>query len=196
MPRDLIIGGATGFGLELGRELTAVGDAVVVTGPEAPPTKEVGYRELDLYRLGNDGHVHQRVAKALAHVPLVDSLVYAADYDRFELEEDPDTIPLHMESIGLRGLRHVVYGLLERQRTLGQFVLITPSADSLSPVQTSVHLSIADRATQYAWSLQSARRVGDVFVDGPAETLDAHHISRRMLSLRDTQYRAPVPIPQ
>jgi short-subunit dehydrogenase len=121
----LIIGGTSGLGLELAKQLSDSGDTVYITGRNNPWAQRVIYQKLDL----NDQNLSKRLQEMFAHLPAIDLFVYAAGfYQQDTITDLQDAQIEEMLNVCGRGLIYSLKYLLIKQSKLDNLVVITSSA--------------------------------------------------------------------
>jgi len=122
---NLIVGGTSGLGLELARNMAAADEPVIISGRHDPLVGFAEYRHLDL----GTGNLPDRIGEFVANLPPIKSLIYAAGFYQdghiTDLsDEDVDT----MIDVGGRGLIFSVKKLLEKQGKVDELVTITSTS--------------------------------------------------------------------
>ena len=110
----LIIGGTTGLGLELAKQLTANGDSVIVTGRKEIK-EDIKFQKFDLSQVNLAGSIEGFVSE----LPVIERLMYAAGYFQEGRVTDLSESEIEeMISVGARGLIYFVRALLQKQGEL------------------------------------------------------------------------------
>lgn len=164
----VIMGGTSGLGLELARDMHIDGEEVYVTGSgRHVPTadEDLHYSELDL--TGAD--LPHRIGRFALSLPRVDTLVYAAGYfqDGTVTELD-DTGIENMLSVGGRGLMYAVQALLHKQEALPELVTVTSTSAWTPREREPVYNFVKAGAALFSQALSLDERIGKVLVAGPA----------------------------
>jgi enoyl-[acyl-carrier-protein] reductase (NADH) len=117
----LIIGGTSGLGLELAKQLSDSGDTVYITGRNNPWAQRVIYQKLDL----NDQNLSKRLQEMFAHLPAIDLFVYAAGfYQQDTITDLQDAQIEEMLNVCGRGL---IYSLKSEDERIGKVLNFAPS---------------------------------------------------------------------
>lgn len=136
---NLIIGGTSGLGLELAREISSNDENVIITGRHNPNVGFADYREFDL----SADNLPARIGEFVTDLPPIKSLIYAAGfYQEGRITDLEDNQIDTMIDVGGRGLIFFVKKILEKQDLLDELVTITSTSQwtprELEPVYNFV----------------------------------------------------------
>lgn len=162
--KALVVGGSSGFGLELAR-LLSVNHDVIVTGRRDPAVTNLQFLQLEL---GNDS-LGTSLDALVTELTEVDLVVYAAGFFQGgTLTDLNDTDIEKMNRVGLLAPVMLLQRILRKQRSLSGFIAITSTSQwtprLLEPMYTAVKAGLG----MFANSLALDERVGKVLVLGPA----------------------------
>ena len=160
----LIIGGTTGLGLQISKQLKAGGDHVIVTGRKEI-NHDIEFRRFDL----SAPELSKRIEAFVRDLPVVDRLVYAAGYfQEGRITDLTDSSIEEMISVGGRGLIYFVKSLLLKQDTLAELVTITSTSQWTPRQKEPIYNFAKAGAAHFSNGIAEDGRVGKVLVAGPA----------------------------
>lgn len=161
----LVVGGTSGLGLELARDLHAAGSEVYVTGRRELDEPGLHYEQFDL----TAPDLPKRIGELVMQLPEINTLVYAAGY--FQEGRVTDLTEQEIEQmidVGGRGLIYFVKAILEKQDKLDELITIT-STSQWTPRQLEPIYNFAKAgAGHFSNAIAEDGRVGKVLVAGPA----------------------------
>lgn len=197
----LIIGGTTGLGLQLAKQLQASGDEVIITGRKETD-EGVPFEVFDL----SAPELATRVRNFVNDLPNVNRLVYAAGYfQEGRITELSDAAIEEMIDVGGRGLIYFVKSFLEKQGKLGELITITSTSQWTPRQKEPVYNFAKAGAAHFSNGIAEDGRVGKVLVAGPAgmrtefwdgvarddldEMLDPAWVAKQLINLISDDYR-------
>lgn len=161
----LIIGGTSGLGLELAKNMHASGDEVYVTGRRRLHEPALHYEAFDL----SAPHLPQRLNELLAKLPQIQTLVYAAGY--FQDGRVTDLTESQIEEmidVGGRGLIYAVQAILAKQGKLDELITITSTSQWTPRKLEPIYNFVKAGAGHFSNAMAEDGRIGKVLVAGPA----------------------------
>lgn len=160
----LIVGGSSGLGLALAKELHSKGDKVIVTGRTKPQVDFVEFKKLDLSK-----DPATAVAKLVAQLPKIDRLVYSAGFYQFGRLTDlsPQQIQ-EMINVSGAGLLYSMREVLGKQGELKELVTITSSSQWTPRKNEPIYNFVKAGIGHFSNSMAEDGRVGKVLVVGPS----------------------------
>lgn len=159
----VIIGGSSGLGLELAKQLADDGANVIVTGRKDPAVEGVAFIKLDLSTRGLPGRV-ETFAEGL---PSVDLLIYAAGYYQEGRVTDLSEEQIEeMLDVGARGLIYSVRAVLKKQGHLDTLVVITSSSQWTPRKLEPIYNFVKAGEGHFANAMAEDGRIDKVLVDG------------------------------
>jgi len=198
----LVVGGTSGLGLELARDLQAAGSEVYVTGRRELDEPDLHYEQFDL----TAPDLPKRIGELVMQLPEINTLVYAAGY--FQEGRVTDLTEKEIEQmidVGGRGLIYFVKAILDKQDKLDELVTIT-STSQWTPRQLEPIYNFAKAgAAHFSNAIAEDGRVGKVLVAGPAgmntafwdgierddldKILDPKWVADEVIKLRQDDYK-------
>jgi short-subunit dehydrogenase len=161
----LIIGGTSGLGLEIAKQLSNNGDTVYITGRNNPWAQHVIYQKLDL----NDKDLSKRLQEMLAHLPEINLLVYAAGfYQQDTVTELQESQIEEMLNVCGRGLIYTMKYLLTKQGKLDNLVVVTSSSAYTPRKFEPVYNFVKAGEGHFANAMAEDERVGKVLNFAPS----------------------------
>lgn len=160
-----MVGGTSGLGLEIAKELHGTGDVVYVTGRRELDELSLHYEHFDLAAADLPKQVHQLVA----HLPEINRLIYAAGY--FQEGRVTDLSEQQIEemiNVGGRGLIYFTRSILEKQDKLDELVTITSTSQWTPRKLEPIYNFAKAAAAHFSNAMAEDGRVGKVLVAGPA----------------------------
>lgn len=162
---SLIVGGTSGLGLEIAKNLHSEGNEVYVTGRRSLDEPEIHYEHFDLAA----PELPKRIGELVMRLPEINTLVYAAGY--FQNGRVTDLTEQQIEEmldVGGRGLIYFMKAILEKQNKLDELVTIT-STSQWTPRQYEPIYNFAKAGSgHFSDAMVEDGRVGKVLVVGPA----------------------------
>lgn len=196
----LIIGGTSGLGLELARNLQTPECEIYVTGRRDPADSSLHYESLDL----STPNLPQRLGELVVGLPEIHTLVYAAGYfQEGRITDLTETQIEEMINVGGRGLIYAVQALLEKQNKLDELVTITSTSQWTPRKLEPVYNFAKAGAAHFSNAITEDGRVNKVLVAGPAgmntafwegtdhdtdTMLDPVWVANEIMSLREDEY--------
>ncbi len=161
----LIIGGTSGLGLELARNMSGEGERPIIAGRHDPLVNFAEYREFDLA----GGNLPVRIGEFVTKLPPIKALVYAAGfYQEGRITDLSDEQVDEMVDVGGRGLMFFVKKLLEKQDRLDELITITSTSQWTPREREPVYNFVKAGAGHYSHGQSLDRRVGKTLVIGPS----------------------------
>ena len=161
----LIIGGSSGLGLELGKQLIQAGHKVIATGRNVPKDGGLDIRELDLTQT----NLPKAIDDFVKGLPQIDSLHYVAGlYPPGTITDlPPEQIDAAL-SVGGRGLMFFVRSLLLKQGKLDELMTVT-SATQYEPNKNLVVYNFVKAGEgHFSNGMAEDSRIGKVLVVAPS----------------------------
>lgn len=161
----LIVGGTSGLGLELARNMSSVDEHAIIAGRHNPEVGFAEYREMDLGASDLPG----RIGEFVMSLPMIESLVYASGfYQEGHITDLSDEQVDTMLDVGGRGLIFFVKKLLEKQGTLDELVTITSTSQWTPREAEPVYNFVKAGAAHYSHGQSLDPRIGKTLVVGPS----------------------------
>lgn len=161
----LIVGGTSGLGLELAKQLSGSGQEVIITGRRDPEEPKVRFEAFDL----TTHKLSSRIEKLVEELPEIEALIYAAGY--FQDGRITDLTEKQVEEmidVGGRGLIYFVRAVLTKQKKLKKLITIT-STSAWTPRQREPIYNFAKAgAAHFTNAMAEDGRIAKVLVTGPA----------------------------
>ncbi len=197
----LIIGGTTGLGLQLAKQIKTNGGEVIITGRKEVH-EDVEFRAFDL----SAPELAKRVEDFVEELPTIDRLVYAAGYfQEGRITDLSDAEIEEMISVGGRGLIYFVKSLLVKQATLTELITVTSTSQWTPRQKEPVYNFAKAAAAHFSNGIAEDGRVAKVLVAGPAgmrtafwdnvdrddldDMLDPAWVAERIIELTEDSYR-------
>ena len=160
----LVVGGSSGLGLELARELAEDGQ-VIVTGRKDPRIDFAEFKKFDL----TGGSLSERIKKFVADLPNIDCMVYAAGYyQEGRVTDLSDKEIEEMIDVCGRGLIYFAKALLDKQDKIAELITIT-STSAWTPRQLEPIYNFAKAgAGHFTNAMAEDGRITKVMQVGPA----------------------------
>lgn len=197
----LIIGGTSGLGLELAKDLQALGDEVYVTGRRELDESSLHYEAFDL----SAPNLPQRLGGLVMKMPEINTLVYTAGYFQEGLVTDLTEQQIEeMIDVGGRGLIYAVQAVLAKQGKLDELITITSTSQWTPRKLEPIYNFAKAGAAHFSNAMAEDGRVGKVLVAGPAgmdtafwegtnhdvsTMLDPAWVADEVIKLRSDEYK-------
>lgn len=198
----LIIGGTSGLGLELAKQLRAFDDSVYVTGRRKLIQQGLIFEPFDLAV----PHLPSRINELVQRLPEIATMVYAAGYFQdgrvTDLHEDQIE---EMLNVGARGLIYFARAILQKQGKLNELITITSTSQWTPRQKEPIYNFAKAGAAHFSNALAEDGRVGKVLVVGPAgmrtafwdriqrddleRMLDPTWVAKEVMKLRQDSYK-------
>lgn len=162
---SLVIGGTSGLGLELAKDLQATGSEVYVTGRRELDEPSLHYEKFDL----TAPDLPQRIGELVMRLPEINTLVYAAGY--FQEGRVTDLSEQEIEQmidVGGRGLVYFVKAVLDKQGSLDELITITSTSQWTPRKLEPIYNFAKAGAAHFSNAMAEDGRVSKVLVAGPA----------------------------
>ncbi len=197
----LIIGGTSGLGLELAKDIQALGDEVYVTGRRELDEPSLHYEPFDL----SAPNLPQRLNDLVTKMPEINTLIYAAGY--FQEGRVTDLTEKQIEEmidVGGRGLIYAVQAVLAKQGKLDELITITSTSQWTPRKLEPIYNFAKAGAAHFSNAMAEDGRVSKVLVAGPAgmdtafwegtdhdvrTMLDPAWVAEEVMKLRDDEYK-------
>jgi short-subunit dehydrogenase len=161
----LVIGGTSGLGLALAKDLQAAGYEVYVTG-----RREVRLTGLhrEVFEL-TAPDLPKRIEALVSKLPELDLVVYAAGFfqDGRVTELRDDQIEA-MIDVGGRGLIYLMRAVLNKQAKLKELITITSTSQWMPRQYEPIYNFVKAGGALFTAAMAEDGRVGKVLVAGPA----------------------------
>ena len=160
----LIIGGSSGLGLELAKQLSDK-YKVYVTGRTNPNEQGLEFISFNIaYKT-----LPEDVDELLKQLPEIDFLIHAAGFfqDGTLSDLSDDDIFL-MDAVGLLAPTFLLQRLLKKQNKLDHFIAVTSTSQWTPRLKEPVYTAVKAGLGMLANSVSLDERVGKVMVAGPA----------------------------
>jgi short-subunit dehydrogenase len=198
----LIVGGSSGLGLALAKELVDQKNQVIVTGRNDPKVGFAKFHKFDL----SDSNLPQKIEKYVATLPKIDALFYVAGFYQYGTVTDlsPKQIE-EMLSVGGRGLIYFVRALLSKQGGFDELVTITSTSQWMPRKFEPIYNFIKAGEGQFSNGLAEDGRIKKVLVVGPSgmrtefwdgvqhdewdDFLDKQWVAQQIAKARKTKYQ-------
>lgn len=161
----LIIGGTSGLGLSLAKQLTKTYE-VHVTGRRSLNEQDITVHQLDLTDLHD---TPQAIEELISQLPQIDLFIHAAGF--FQDGTITDITPQQVDemlSVGLNSAIYATQQLLLKQGDLPEFIAITSTSQWTPRLYEPVYTAAKAGLAAYARSLSLDPRVKKTLVAGPA----------------------------
>ncbi|HSX35515.1 MAG TPA: SDR family oxidoreductase [Patescibacteria group bacterium] len=153
----LIIGGSSGLGLELAKQLLASGTTVTITGRKDPGVDGLKFEALELAQ----PDLPTTLEGLMADLSHIDLFVYAAGFYQEGRVTDLSIDQIEtMISVGGRGLIFGLRALLNKQADLPQLITITSSSQYVARQLEPVYNFVKAGAGHFTSSMAEDGRVG------------------------------------
>lgn len=197
----LIIGGTSGLGFELAKDISGTGEDVIVTGRRDIEEQGVAREAFEL----SGPNLPERISELVSRLPHIDTLIYAAGYFQEGRVTDLSNEQIEeMIDVGGRALIYFARDLLKKQDGLKELITIT-STSGWTPRQLEpIYNFVKAGAGHFSNGLAEDGRIGKVLVVGPAGMatnfweksprdmsvmLDPAWVSEEIMKLRRDDYR-------
>ncbi len=162
---SLIIGGTSGLGLEVARQMHEAGDNVTVTGRRELDESGITVEHFDL----TEPELPRRIGELVTKLPDIDVVVYAAGYFQDGRVTDlSDEQIEEMMDVGGRGLIYLMRSVLDKQDHLPELVTITSTSQWTPREREPIYNFTKAGAAHLSHSMVRDGRVDKVLVAGPA----------------------------
>lgn len=164
MKNALIIGGSSGLGLELAKQLSN-DYAVSVTGRTDPKESSLTFYELHL----DDENMVAHLQKIIESIGEIDLLIHAAGFfqDGRVTDLSDDDIEA-MIDVGGRSLIYAVREILTKQDSLNELIAITSTSQWTPRQYEPIYNFVKAGAAHFTNAMAEDGRVQKVLVAGPA----------------------------
>ena len=161
----LVVGGTSGLGLELAKELQSAHSEVYVTGRRELDEPGLHYEQFDLA----EPDLPKRIGELVIRLPEIDTLVYAAGYFQDGRVTDLNEQQIEeMIDVGGRGLIYFIKSVLEKQGKLGELITITSTSQWTPRQKEPIYNFVKAGAGHFSNAIAEDGRVGKVLIAGPA----------------------------
>lgn len=200
-PAVLIVGGTSGLGLLLAKELVKLDHHVIVTGRRQLKQTGIQYESFDLAA----PDLASRTSELIAKLPKIKTFIYAAGY--FQDGRITDLSEQEIEEmldVGGRGLIYFVKAILDKQHSLDELITITSTSQWTPRQREPIYNFVKAGAAHLSNSLSQDGRIKKVLVAGPAgmrtgfwegirrddlsQMLDPTWVATKILELRNESY--------
>lgn len=160
---NLIVGGTSGLGLEIARNMAANDEQAIITGRHNPNVGFAEYHEFDL----TGDNLPARIGQFVLDLPPIKSMVYAAGfYQEGHITELSDDDVDNMINVGGRGLVFFTKKLLEKQEQLDELVTITSTSQWTPREYEPVYNFVKAGVGHYSHGQSLDPRIGKTLVVG------------------------------
>lgn len=198
----LVVGGTSGLGLEIAKDLSIAGGEVYVTGRRELDEQGLHYEKFDL----TEPDLPRRVSDLIMNLPEIETLVYAAGYFQEGRVTDLSEQGIErMIDVGGRGLIYFVKAILDKQGSLDELVTITSTSQWTPRKLEPIYNFVKAGAAHFSNAMAEDGRVGKVLVAGPAgmntafwdgierddlnRMLDPSWVADQIIKLRQDDYK-------
>jgi short-subunit dehydrogenase len=162
---SLVIGGTSGLGLEIAKELLTEGDDVLVTGRRELNNPKIKYLSFDLTL----ADLPKRTQELVKGLPKISKLVYAAGYfQEGRLTDLSEKQIEEMIDVGGRGLIYFTKAILEKQGELDELITITSTSQWTPRKLEPIYNFVKAGAAHFSNAMSEDGRISKVLVAGPA----------------------------
>lgn len=198
----LVVGGTSGLGLEIAKELHTAGNEVYVTGRRELNEPNLHYEPFDL----TAPELPKRIGELVMRLPEINTLVYAAGY--FQDGRVTDLAEEQIENmidVGGRGLIYFMKAILEKQDELAELITVTSTSQWTPRQREPIYNFAKAGAAHFSNAMAEDGRVGKVLVAGPAgmrtafwdgierddldKMLDPEWVADEIVKLRNDDYK-------
>jgi NAD(P)-dependent dehydrogenase (short-subunit alcohol dehydrogenase family) len=175
VPTTLIVGGTSGLGLELARQIYdgALSDNILsaadihITGRKDPDEFGMQYHELNIEPC--DAKLGEKLDALIADTPYIDHFIYAAGIAQRQLIQDVSDADIDlMNMIGLRVPQMLLGRILRSQHELPGFVAISSVTQSVPRLEEAHYAASKAGLRMFAESASKNPRVKKTMVAAPA----------------------------
>ena len=161
----LVVGGSSGLGLALAKELSDAGAEVIVTGRKDPKVKFARFHKFDL----SAASLVVKIDKYVKTLPKINSLFYVAGFYQYGTVTDLSPKQIEdMLSVGGRGLIYFARALLAKQGGFDELVTITSTSQWMPRKFEPIYNFIKAGEGQFSNGLAEDGRIKKVLVVGPS----------------------------
>lgn len=161
----LIVGGTSGLGLEIAKELHQEDNEVYVTGRRKINEPELHYEHFDLAK----PNLPERIGELIMRLPKIDVLVYAAGYfQEGQVTDLSDKQIEEMIDVGGRGLIYFTRALLEKQNKFDELITVTSTSQWTPRKYEPIYNFAKAGSAHFSNAMAEDGRIGKVLVAGPA----------------------------
>jgi NAD(P)-dependent dehydrogenase (short-subunit alcohol dehydrogenase family) len=161
----LVIGGTSGLGLEIAKDLVNPEGKVFVTGRRELNEDGLRVEHLDLA----DPELPKNIGELVMNMPDINCLVYAAGYFQEGRVTDLSESQIEeMINVGARGLIYIVRSLLEKQGKLDELITVTSTSQWTPRQKEPIYNFVKAGEGHFSNAMAEDGRVGKVLVVGPA----------------------------
>lgn len=178
----LIVGGTSGLGLELAKELRTIDQEIFVTGRRKFNQPGINYQRLDL----NTQDLPGKINDLILELPKIDTLIYAAGYfqsGRITQLSEQDIE--EMINVGGRGLIYFVRAILKKQDSLEELITITSTSQWTPRKLEPVYNFVKAGSAHFSNSIAEDGRVKKVLTVGPGEMNTSFWNGKSGVDLKD-----------
>ena len=198
----LVVGGSSGLGLALAKELSDAGAEVIVTGRKDPKVKSARFHKFDL----SAASLVVKIDKYVKTLPKINSLFYVAGFYQYGTVTDLSPKQIEdMLSVGGRGLIYFARALLAKQGGFDELVTITSTSQWMPRKFEPIYNFIKAGEGQFSNGLAEDGRIKKVLVVGPSgmrtefwdgvdhdeweEFLDKGWVAQQIMKARGGKYK-------
>lgn len=161
MRTALIIGGTSGLGLELTKQLKDY--KIFITG-RIPPKDKIKFIKLDLSR----GNIAKKIDEVLSKVKKIDLLIYCAGFLReADINELSDSEIIAMNNVGLNAPELIISKILRKQDILEGFIVITSTSQFTPREKQTTYTASKAGLGMFANSLSLSPKIKKTLVISP-----------------------------
>ena len=162
----LIVGGSSGLGLELAKQLASQGNKVIISGRHNPKQE---YIEFHKFNLTTGNNLTATVTSFIEGLPKIDMFVYAAGYYQEGTIVDLSQEEIkNMLNVGIHAPVWLIKELLTKQNNLNEFVAITSTSHWTPREKEPIYTAVKAALGHFANSISLDKRVKKTLVVGPA----------------------------
>ena len=201
MSNALVVGGTSGLGLEIARDLSEH-HQVIISGRHNPHENWLEYHELDL---AQGQAMSEAIGKFVMKLPEIEVFVFAPGFfQEGRVTDLSDEDIEQMIDVGSRSLVYLVREILNKQKKLNELVTITSTSEWTPRQKEPVYNFTKAAAAHFSNGLAEDGRIEKVLVAGPAgmdtpfwtdeqraslgELMDPADVAEAIMNLRKGDY--------
>jgi uncharacterized oxidoreductase len=161
MKTALIIGGTSGLGLEIAKQLSDY--RVFITGRKKPENK-IKFIKLDLSK----GNLSKKIDAVLSKIKQIDLFVYAAGFLReANISELTEAEIIAMNNVGLIAPELFIKKILNKQNELETFIAITSTAQFFPKEKQSTYTAVKSGLGMFSNAISMGQNIKRTLVIAP-----------------------------
>jgi len=199
--KTLIVGGSSGLGLELAKQLKNKYE-VFITGRKDPKVEGVNFLPFDIK---SEDSLRHNIEEIFNHVSIINLFIYAAGfYQEGSITDLSVEDILIMNTVGLIAPQLLLRRILQKQNSLDGFIAITSTSQWTPRLKEPIYNAVKSGFGMLANSVSLDERIKKTMVAAPAgmktnfwantkmdttEMLDPTWVAGQILDLWDGDYR-------